>query len=176
MKIFCTFVILVILQLNCLKNETLHGESENHVANRDFNKDIEELDLNGLEDDIANIETVPYQDAYMHVSQITIFVRIDGEYNNYAKNSELMKLGNKFMTMLHNAMINVQLRKSGKGTFTCYYQNKDIKEDLVTYFLNQEEVDFIKVDFEDRFPGKRKSPFMGTNMRYTNESLNMDEL
>ncbi|SBT76878.1 conserved Plasmodium protein, unknown function [Plasmodium ovale] len=51
-----------------------------------------------------------------------------------------------------------------------------IKEDLVTYFLNQEEVDFIKVDFEDRFPGKRKSPFMGTNMRYTNESLNMDEL
>ncbi|SBS89776.1 serine/threonine protein kinase 6 [Plasmodium ovale curtisi] len=195
-------------KLNCLKNKTLHGEIEHHVTNRDFNKDIEELDLNGLEDDIASscsasaslaglkrnrkrkrkptlaklssaatdIETVPYKDAYMHVSQITIFVRIDGEYHNYTKNSELMKLGDKFMTMLHNAMINVQLRKSGKGIFTCYYENKDIKEDLATYFLNQEEVDFIKVDFEDRFPGKRKRPFMGTNMRYTNESLNMDEL
>ncbi|ETW32645.1 hypothetical protein PFTANZ_06635, partial [Plasmodium falciparum Tanzania (2000708)] len=35
-----------------------------------------------------------------------------------------MRLGQRFMTILQNAMINVQLKKTGTGIFTCFYENK----------------------------------------------------
>ncbi|EWC90790.1 hypothetical protein PFNF54_00435 [Plasmodium falciparum NF54] len=63
-----------------------------------------------------------------------------------------MRLGQRFMTILQNAMINVQLKKTGTGIFTCFYENKSITDDLATYFLIQKEVDFIEVGFDKRYP------------------------
>ncbi|EUT92259.1 hypothetical protein PFAG_00398 [Plasmodium falciparum Santa Lucia] len=66
-----------------------------------------------------------------------------------------MRLGQRFMTILQNAMINVQLKKTGTGIFTCFYENKSITDDLATYFLIQKEVDFIEVGFDKRYPGNK---------------------
>ncbi|ETW20704.1 hypothetical protein PFFVO_00463 [Plasmodium falciparum Vietnam Oak-Knoll (FVO)] len=83
----------------------------------------------------------------------------------YINHLELMRLGQRFMTILQNAMINVQLKKTGTGIFTCFYENKSITDDLATYFLIQKEVDFIEVGFDKRYPEGRHAPITDSDMR-----------
>lgn len=51
----------------------------------------------------------------------------------YKSHSNLMKLGEKYMTLLQNAMLNVQLKKNGIGEFICYYQKKGSNNKICNY-------------------------------------------
>ncbi|CXI01172.1 conserved Plasmodium protein, unknown function [Plasmodium berghei] len=176
MKIYYLFFLLILIQLNLVNNQDLNQPTNDNPLNRDFEKDMEELDLSGLEDDIENIEEIAYKDSYTYVTQIYIYVRIDGDYSIYKSHSNLMKLGEKYMTLLQNAMLNVQLKKNGIGEFICYYQKKDITENLATYFLIQKEIDYIQIGFEKRFPEGRISPIVDAEKRKTSSENIKDEL
>ncbi|CRG95318.1 conserved Plasmodium protein, unknown function [Plasmodium gallinaceum] len=166
MKIYYLFVLFIIIErIKLIVNENINETKPYNLENRDFKKDIEELDLSGLEDDIENIEEIANKDNYSYITQIYVYVRIDNEYEKYLNHLEFMKLGEKYMTLLQNAMLHVQLKKTGKGIFTCYYENKAITEDLATYFLIQKEIDFIEVGFDKRFPEGRNSPIIDIDKR-----------
>ncbi|CRG99837.1 conserved Plasmodium protein, unknown function [Plasmodium relictum] len=161
MRIYYLYILLIIIEgIKLTFNENINKTESTNLEHRDFEKDIEELDLSGLEDDIENIEEIAYKDTYSYITQIYVYVRIDNEYKKYLNHLEFMKLGEKYMTLLQNAMLHVQLKKTGKGIFTCYYENKAITEDLATYFLIQKEIDFIEVGFDKRFPEGRNSPII----------------
>ncbi|SOV73896.1 conserved Plasmodium protein, unknown function [Plasmodium sp. gorilla clade G3] len=174
MKIYYVFLLFVfILTERCVDNEVINKTQENYLDHRDFEKDMDELDLSGLEYDIENVEEIAQKDSYNYVTQIYVYIRIDEEYKKYINHLELMRLGQRFMTILQNAMINVQLKKTGTGIFTCFYENKSITEDLATYFLIQKEVDFIEVGFDKRYPEGRHAPITDSDMRVSikNEEL-----
>ncbi|SBS84898.1 conserved Plasmodium protein, unknown function [Plasmodium malariae] len=157
-------------------SDPINERGSGDIANRDFEKDMEELDLSGLEDDIENIEDIAYKDSYNYITQIYLYVRVDNEYNKYLNHLELMKLGEKYMTLLQNAMLHVQLKKTGAGIFTCFYENKAVTEDLVTYFLIQKEIDFLEVGFDKRFPEGRSSPIVDSDMRIKLLDMKNEEL
>ncbi|KYO03207.1 hypothetical protein PGSY75_0309100 [Plasmodium gaboni] len=174
MKIYYLFLFFVfILKERCVDNEEINKTQENYLDHRDFEKDMDELDLSGLEYDIENVEEIAQKESYNYVTQIYVYIRIDEEYKKYINHLELMRLGQKFMTILQNSMLNVQLKKTGNGIFTCFYDNKAITEDLATYFLIQKEVDFIEVGFDKRYPEGRQAPITDSDMRVSikNEEL-----
>ncbi|CAD2086125.1 conserved Plasmodium protein, unknown function [Plasmodium vinckei lentum] len=176
MKIYYLFFLLILIQLNLINSQVLNQPKNDNPLNRDFEKDMEELDLSGLEDDIENIDEIAYEDNYTYVTQIYIYVRIDGDYSIYKSHSNLMRLGEKYMTLLQNAMMNVQLKKNGVGEFICYYQKKEITENLATYFLIQKEIDYIQIGFEKRFPEGRTFPIVDADNRKTTSENIKDEL
>ncbi|SCM01411.1 conserved Plasmodium protein, unknown function [Plasmodium chabaudi adami] len=176
MKIYYLFFLLILIQLNLVNSQDLNQPKNDNPLNRDFEKDMEELDLSGLEDDIENIDEIAYEDNYTYVTHIYIYVRIDGDYSIYKNHSNLMKLGEKYMTLLQNAMMNVQLKKNGVGEFICYYQKKEITENLATYFLIQKEIDYIQIGFDKRFPEGRTFPIVDADKRKTASENVKDEL
>ncbi|GAB66242.1 hypothetical protein PCYB_084030 [Plasmodium cynomolgi strain B] len=120
---------------------------------------MSELDLSGLEEEIEGIDEVAHRDYYQYVTQLYVYVRVDEKYRTLRNHLQLIRLGEKYMTLLHNAMISVQMKKTGVGIFTCFYQDKAITENLVTYFLMQKEVDFLEVGFDRRYPGEHSLVF-----------------
>ncbi|CAG9479268.1 unnamed protein product [Plasmodium vivax] len=152
------------------------GDSGGVVLPRDFEKDMSELDLSGLEGDIEGIDEVAHRDYYQYVTQLYVYVRVDGKYRTFRNHPQLIRLGEKYMTLLQNAMINVQLRRTGIGIFTCFYQDKAITENLVTYFLMQKEVDFLEVGFDRRFPEGRSAPIVDVDGRVTPQGHPHEEL
>ncbi|CAA9987976.1 conserved Plasmodium protein, unknown function [Plasmodium knowlesi strain H] len=152
------------------------GSNGGVVFPRDFDKDMNELDLSGLEEDIEGIEEIAHTDYYQYVTQLYVYVRIDKKYSTFRNHLQLIRLGEKFMTLLQNAMINVQMKKTGVGIFTCFYQDKAITENLVTYFLMQKEVDFLEVGFDRRFPEGRSAPFVDVDERIDPQEKTDEEL
>lgn len=142
-----------------IETEKETEEDEDTIEERDFEKDIEELDISGFEDDIENIEELAYEDDGAYVTQMYVYIRIDEEYKNYMKHMNMIKLGEKYMTLLQSAMIESQLKITGVGMFTCYYSKKNQTENLVTYFLLQKEVDFLEVGFDKKYPEGRTEPY-----------------
>lgn len=60
MKIYYLFFLLILIQLNLVNNQDLNQPTNDNPLNRDFEKDMEELDLSGLEDDIESIFLTKY--------------------------------------------------------------------------------------------------------------------
>ncbi|GAW80729.1 hypothetical protein, conserved [Plasmodium gonderi] len=168
---------LIFLLVNCARGKLTNDDSVASSQSRDFGKDMDELDLSGLENDIENIEEIAYSDRnYQFVTQMYVYVRVDTKYKKYLNHLQLISLGEKYMTLLQNAMMHVQIKKTGVGVFTCFYQDKAIKENLVTYFLLQKEVDFVEVGFDTKFPEGRDSPITDADRRMALQGQTNDEL
>ncbi|SBT79381.1 conserved Plasmodium protein, unknown function [Plasmodium malariae] len=80
MKIYHLLFLLMITHLISTWSDPINERGSGDIANRDFEKDMEELDLSGLEDDIENIEDIAYRDSYNYITQIYLYVRVDNEY------------------------------------------------------------------------------------------------
>lgn len=165
MKVFLLFFFFIFLErifseetASVPNSEKVPEETEYEIPQRNFEKDIEELDLSGYEDDIENIEELAYEEDGTYVTQMYVYIRIDDEYKDFMKHMDMIKLGEKYMTLLQSAMIETQLKITGVGMFTCYYSKKSQTDDLITYFLIQKEVDFLEVGFDQKFPEGRSSP------------------
>ncbi|EUD65677.1 AUR protein kinase [Plasmodium inui San Antonio 1] len=146
------------------------------VFSRDFDKDMSELDLSGLEEEIEGIDEIAHKDYYQYVTQLYVYVRVDEKYRTFRNHLSLIRLGEKYMTLLQNAMMNVQMKKTGLGILTCFYQDKAITENLVTYFLMQKEVDFLEVGFDRRFPEGRSAPIVDVDGRSEPQNKPDEEL
>ncbi|ANQ07638.1 Uncharacterized protein PCOAH_00020210 [Plasmodium coatneyi] len=181
MKLFHALVLLILPLARFTRGENPSGGSGDGssggvVFPRDFEKDMNELDLSGLEEDIEGIDEVEHKDYYQYVTQLYVYVRIDKKYRTFRNHLQLIRLGEKYMTLLQNAMINVQMKKTGVGIFTCFYQDKAMTENLVTYFLMQKEVDFLEVGFDRRFPEGRSEPIVDVDERIEPQGQSDEEL
>ncbi|KJP89706.1 hypothetical protein AK88_00666 [Plasmodium fragile] len=165
MKPLRLLVLLILPLANSARGENPGGGSGGVAFPRDFEKDMNELDLSGLEEELEGMDDVAHRDYYQYVTQMYVYVRVDKKYRTYRNHLQLIRLGEKYMTLLQNAMMNVQMKKTGLGIFTCFYQDKAITENLVTYFLMQKEVDFLEVGFDRRFPEGRSAPIVDVDER-----------
>lgn len=169
---FLLILITIILfnkQSTCVANDNAVNEPTTKVEEthptRNFQKDLEELDLSGYEEDIKDVEELSKEKSYSYVTQIYVYIRIDGEYEIYKTTKNLIDLGSRYMTLLEAAMLPVQLKRTSLGVFTCYFTKKDMIPDLVTFFLIQKEVDFIDANKKEIFPEGRKAPIIGRKKR-----------
>ncbi|ETW32782.1 hypothetical protein PFTANZ_06498, partial [Plasmodium falciparum Tanzania (2000708)] len=81
MKIYYIFLLFVFILIErCVDNDVINKTQENYLDHRDFEKDMDELDLSGLEYDIENVEEIAQKDSYNYVTQIYVYIRIDEEY------------------------------------------------------------------------------------------------
>ncbi|VWU50203.1 conserved protein, unknown function [Hepatocystis sp. ex Piliocolobus tephrosceles] len=175
MKIYYFFLLLTLIHVSCNEEELAYKKAKD-IETHDFQKDIEELDLSGLEEDITSIQDIAYDNNFVYTTQIYVYVRIDNEYNKYLTHLNFIKLGEIYMSELDGAMLPVQLKKTGAGIYTCFYQNKEITENLANYFLARKEIDFIKVDFDYKYPEGRNTPITSVELRGELEPQTSDEL
>lgn len=175
----CVLILLKIISSNEVNNNIENGKgTDENVESiqtsaevtaeppvRNFEKDMEDLDLSGYEDEIENVDELAKKPSYVYLTQIYVYVRIDGEYAIYKERSDFLDLGTRYMTVLQNAMLPVQLKITGIGEYTCFFRNKDMTNKLADYFLMQKEVDFIDVNNKILYPENRNVPITSRDER-----------